>query len=162
MDATKLRVVIGLLFAVLCFAALAAGLAMGRWTDVVSVAHSRSLKCCEVRLAVQSRSEVGRIVSESARLVCPGITDVFVRRQASQGLQPLGKVVRVKEGSQVVCELTVGLVMISPDSGLLECSVHPLNLAVGPGMIRFSEPVFDVMLATDTIEHMKPIARGWT
>lgn len=34
------------------------------------------------------------------------------------------------------CELTVSLVMISPDSSFLEYSVHPLNLAVGPG-IRF-------------------------
>jgi hypothetical protein len=46
-------------------------------------------------LGVWSQGEVGWIVSESTWLVCPGFTDVFVRRQASEGLQPLSKVVGV-------------------------------------------------------------------
>ena len=38
-------------------------------------------------------------------------------------------------------KLLVGLVVIAPNGGFLEGAVHPLDLTVGPGMVRFGEAV---------------------
>src|SRR4029077_21122380 len=87
-------------------------------------------------LGVQSRSEVGWIVSESPRLVCPSFADVLVGSEPLQGLDALSEVVGVEEGFEVLSELLVGLVVIAPNGGFLEGAVHPLDLNVGPGMVR--------------------------
>ena len=42
-------------------------------------------------LGVQSRSEVGWIVSESPRLVCPSFADVLVGSEPPQGLEALSE-----------------------------------------------------------------------
>jgi hypothetical protein len=47
----------------------------------------------------------------------------------------------------VLSELRVGLVVIAPNGGFLEDAVHPLDLTVGPGMVRLGEAVLDTMLA---------------
>jgi hypothetical protein len=44
--------------------------------------------------------------------------------------------------------------VIAIDGRLLERSVHPLDLAVGPGRVRLGKPVLDAMLAADVVEHM--------
>ena len=64
-------------------------------------------------LGVQSRSEVGWIVSESPGLVCPSFADVLVGREAPQRLEALSEVVGVEEGFEVLSELLVGLVVIA-------------------------------------------------
>src|ERR1700745_1573174 len=87
-------------------------------------------------LGVQSRSEVGWIVSESAGLGCPSLADVLVGSDPPQGLEALSEVVGVEEGFEVLSELPVGLVVIAPNGGFLEGAVHPLDLTVGPGMVR--------------------------
>ena len=110
-------------------------------------------------LGVQSRSEVGWIVSESPRLVCPSFADVLVGSEPPQGLKALSEVVGVEEGFEVLSELLVGLVVIAPNGGFLEGAVHPLDLTVGPGMVRFGEAVLDTMLlAADAVEHVQPVA----
>src|SRR5690606_10753547 len=43
----------------------------------------------------------------------------------------------------------------------LDGAVHTLDLAIGPRMIGFGEPVFDAVLAADAIEHVRTVARGW-
>ena len=58
----------------------------------------------------------------------------------------------------MIFELPVGVVVIAPDSSLLERSVHPLDLAVGPRVVGLGEAMFDVALAADAIEHVQPIA----
>ena len=40
------------------------------------------------------------------------------------------------------------------DRGLLDGSVHPLHLAIGPGMVELGEPVLDAVLGADPIEDM--------
>jgi hypothetical protein len=50
------------------------------------------------RLVVQSRSEVGWIISEAIRLVCPCVADAFVGSEASERLQPLSEIVSFQEG----------------------------------------------------------------
>src|SRR4051812_43460250 len=107
------------------------------------------------RWGVQSRSEVGWIVSESPRLVCPSFADVLVGSEPPQGLETLSEVVGVEEGFEVLSELLVGLVVIAPNGGFLEGAVHPLDLTVGPGMVRFGEAVLDTMLAADAVEHVQ-------
>ena len=109
-------------------------------------------------LGVQSRSEVGWIVSESPRLVCPSFADVLVGSEPPQGLEALSEVVGVEEGFEVLSELLVGLVVIAPNGGFLEGAVHPLDLTVGPGMVRFGEAVLDTMLAADAVEFVQPVA----
>ena len=107
-------------------------------------------------LGVQSRSEVGWIVSESPGLVCPA--DVLVGSEPPRGLEALSEVVGVEEGFEVLSELRVGLVVIAPNGGFLEGAVHPLDLTVGPGMVRLGEAVLDAMLAADAVEHVQPVA----
>ena len=54
-------------------------------------------------------------------------------------------------------KLLVAVIMIAPDGGLFQGAVHPLDLAVGPGMVRFGEAVFDPVLTAAHIEHMRHI-----
>lgn len=51
-------------------------------------------------------------------------------------------------------QLFVRTIMVTLYRGLLDCSVHALNLAIRPGMFRFCEPVFDTVLVATQIEHM--------
>ena len=43
-------------------------------------------------------------------------------------------------------------VVITLDGGLFDGAVHAFHLAVGPGVVDFSEPVFNVMLTANTVE----------
>ena len=95
---------------------------------------------------------------KSPRLVCPSFADVLVGSEPPQGLEALSEVVGVEEGFEVLSELLVGLVVIAPNGGFLEGAVHPLDLTVGPGMVRFGEAVLDTMLAADAVEHVQPVA----
>jgi hypothetical protein len=56
---------------------------------------------------------------------------MLVRGMASKGLQPLGKVV----GIEVFPELPVAVVVVAPDSNLLERPIYSLDLAVGPRVV---------------------------
>jgi hypothetical protein len=71
-------------------------------------------------LGVQSRSEVGWIVSESAGLVCPSFADVLVGSEPPQGLEALGEVVGVDECLDVLAKLVVAVVVVAPNSRLFE------------------------------------------
>ena len=54
----------------------------------------------------------------------------------------------------------MGIVMISLDSGLFDRPVHAPDLSVGPGMVHLYQPVFDLMVCTNTIKDMfegKPV-----
>ena len=53
-------------------------------------------------------------------------------------------------------ELRMCAVVVSLDGGLFDGSVHAFRLAVGPGMIDFSEPVFNVMFLANTVEEVPP------
>jgi hypothetical protein len=56
------------------------------------------------------------------------------RGQASEGLKPFGEVKGHQEGLDVRFELAMSAVMVPLNGSLLEGSVHPFNLAVGPRM----------------------------
>ena len=72
-----------------------------------------------------------------------------------------GEVVGLDEGQDVGPEsLEVG-VMEGLDGGFLDGAVHPLGLAVGPGMIGLGELVLDAVLAADAVEDVAhPLGSG--
>ncbi len=51
-------------------------------------------------------------------------------------------------------ELGVAVVMVALDGGFLDCPVHPLDLAVSPGMLDLGQPVLDLMFVADPVEDM--------
>jgi hypothetical protein len=78
------------------------------------------------------RSEVGWIVSEASRVVCPRVANALAGRQPSEGLERLGKIIRFQKGGEVFYELPVGVVVTSPDSGVFDSAVHSFHLAARP------------------------------
>ena len=61
----------------------------------------------------------------------------------------------------MLSKLIVGLVMIAAHRGFLQGAVHALDLAVGPGMVRFGEPVLDAVFPAAHIEHVGGVAGRW-
>jgi hypothetical protein len=55
----------------------------------------------------------------------------------------LGEVEGPEEVGQVRFELFMGVVEVALDSGVLDGSVHALDLPVGPGMVGLGQSVFD-------------------
>jgi hypothetical protein len=55
-------------------------------------------------------------------------------------------------------QLPMRVVVITPDGRLLERSVHPLDLAVGPRMVGLGEAMLDAMIAADAIEQVQTVA----
>lgn len=51
-------------------------------------------------------------------------------------------------------QLGVVVVVIAFDRCLLDCPVHPLDLAIGPGMLDLGESVLNVVLVADPVEDM--------
>ncbi len=82
------------------------------------------------------------------------LADELVGREALEGLEPASKVVGRDEVGKMLAELIVALVVEALDGGVLDRPVHPFDLAVGPGMFDFREPVFDLVLVADPIEDM--------
>ena len=102
-----------------------------------------------------------RIEPELIRIFCPAFADVFVRGEPFQRFEALGEVVGCQEGVEVLPKLVVGLVMVAAHGCFFEGAIHALNLAVGPGMVRFGEPVLDAVFPAAHIEHMGGVPRGW-
>ena len=51
-------------------------------------------------------------------------------------------------------ELFMCAVVVSLDGGLFDDSVHAFHLAVGPGMIDFSQAVFNIVLMANTVKEV--------
>ena len=69
-------------------------------------------------------------------------------------------VVGIQEQLQMMPELVVAVVVVAPDSRVLDRAVHPLDLAIGPGMARFGQAVIDVVPGTGVLKGMSPRASG--
>ena len=54
----------------------------------------------------------------------------------------------------MLAKLVMAVIVIAFDRRVLDRSVHPLDLAVGPGMIDFGQPVFDFVIIADTVENV--------
>ena len=92
----------------------------------------------------------------------PEFAEVFVGREAFEGLESPGEVVGVEEVVQVRFELVVGVVEVSLDGGVFDGSVHAFDLPIGPGMVGLGQPVFDSMNETEPVKGMATEACGWS
>jgi hypothetical protein len=70
--------------------------------------------------------------------------DGFVGCEALEGLQSSAEVVGLDEIGEVPAELVVGVVVEALDGCFLDSPVHAFDLAVGPRVSWFGEPVVDV------------------
>jgi hypothetical protein len=104
---------------------------------------------------------VDRIEPELIRFFCPPFADEFVRGETFQRFEALGEVVGCQEDAEVLTKLIVGLIVVAAHGCFFQGSVHALNLAVGPGMVRFGKPVLDAVFLAAHIEHMGGVPRGW-
>src|SRR5712691_8250276 len=95
-----------------------------------------------------------RVESKSIGFVSPEFAEVFVGSEALESLESSGEVVGFEEVGQVRFELVVGVVEVAFDGGVLDGSVHALDLAVGPGMVGLGKPLFDSMEVAGAVERM--------
>ena len=71
-----------------------------------------------------------------------------------KGLQSSAEVVDVDEVVEVSAKLVVCVVVEALDGCVLERSVHPFDLAIGPRVVRLGQPVIDVVLSTSVFERV--------
>src|SRR5882757_7022828 len=101
------------------------------------------------------------IESESVWLACPDFADVFVGREAFEGLQTPSVIVGSDEVGEMALELPVAVVVIALDGGFLDCAVHALDLTVRPRVLDLGQPVLDAVLAAAHVEHMGHVPGRW-
>lgn len=87
-------------------------------------------------------------------LICPAFADVFIGRETLEGFEPFGEVVGRDEVGEVFAQLVVVLVVEAFDGCFLDRPVHPLDLAVGPGVLGLSGSVIDVVSGACQFEGM--------
>src|SRR3712207_8472940 len=83
----------------------------------------------------------------------PGVAHGLDRCPPTQGLKVLGKVVGGDERQDVRLESIEIRVVEGLDGGVLDGAVHPLGLAVRPGVVGLGELVLDAVLAARSEEH---------
>ena len=101
-----------------------------------------------------------RIECESFGFGCPDFADVFVGCEAFEGLETAAVIVGVDKVAKMRFELGMAVVMVALDGCFLDCPVHPLDLAVGPGMPDLGEPVLDAVFAAAHVEHVGDVPGG--
>src|SRR6478672_107556 len=99
-------------------------LRVGRTRSYSRRPRTRSSRQHHHYLGVQSRGEMGWIEVESIRLFRPDPADMFVGREALEGLEALGEIVGVQEAGEMRFKLVAGLVVVAPDCRLLDRTVH--------------------------------------
>ena len=68
----------------------------------------------------------------------------------------------LRKASRCSRKLLARLIIATIDRSFFECSVHSLNLAVGPRVIELRELVFNTVLWAKVIKGMSPEQSGWT
>ena len=90
---------------------------------------------------------------------CGAVVEIcrWIRRaRAPEGFRTLGEFVGGDEVSEMGSQLVVGLVVEVLDGRILDGAVHPLDLAVGPGMLGLCMPMIDVVARTSDLEGVRP------
>jgi hypothetical protein len=72
----------------------------------------------------------------------PEFAEVFVGSEPFECLESSSEVVGFEEVGQVRFELFVGVVKVALDRGILDGSIHALDLSVRSGMVGFGKPLF--------------------
>ena len=98
-----------------------------------------------------------RIEPEAFWLFRPGLADELVGGKAAQSLEPASVVVGIHEQLQVQPEFVVASVMVALDRGVLDGSVHPLDLTVRPWAARLGQAVLDLRLLARPFERMPAV-----
>ena len=80
----------------------------------------------------------------------------LVGREALQGLEPSSEVVGAHDVIQMLPKLVMAVVVVAFDRRVLDGSVHPLNLTIGPWMPRFGQAVVHIVLGTGILKGMGP------
>ena len=110
---------------------------------------------------VWSRNEVVRVDLEGCWVLGPGIADGLEWCSPSQRFEVVGEVVGRDKGQNVSFEALQGLIVEDLDGPVLDGPVHPLSLAVGPGMIGLGQLVRDPVLVADPVKDMDhPVPAG--
>ena len=104
---------------------------------------------------------MGWVESKSIWGLRPEFAEVFVGGKALERLESSGEVVGCEEVGQVRFELIVGVVEVSLYGGILDGSVHALDLAVGPGMVGLGQSKLDLMYEAEPVEGMATEACRW-
>lgn len=84
---------------------------------------------------------------------------MLIGREARQGLQPPPKIGGRDEVIEVPAQLFVTVVVVALDGGVLDRSVHPLDLYVRPWMVELGEAVLDAALPSAHGEHVGHVSR---
>ena len=95
-----------------------------------------------------------RIEFEFFGLDRPPFADELVGREALQGLEAPAEIVGADEVGEVPFELLVVVVVVALDGGVFDRAVPPLDLAVGPRMLRFGGAMVDIGLGAGVFEGM--------
>jgi hypothetical protein len=95
-----------------------------------------------------------RVRVEAFGLLEPGFADELVGREALQRLEPSSEVVGAHEVGQMLPKLVMAVVVVASDSRVLDGSVHPLNLTIGPGMPQLGQAMVHIVLGTSILKGM--------
>jgi hypothetical protein len=97
---------------------------------------------------------VERVEDEAVGLVSPCFAalqmhhaDAFVGCEASQALEAFSEVVGGDEFVELSPQRIAAVVVEALEDVILDSAVHPLELAVGPGMMDFGEATHDALVA---------------
>ena len=97
---------------------------------------------------------MGWIESKLVGIGLPTFAYVFVGSEALERLESSGEVIGIDEVEEMCLKLFAAVIEVPLDRSFLDGSVHSFDLAVGPGMVGFGEPVLDAMGAAHAIEGM--------
>ena len=95
-----------------------------------------------------------RIESKSVMFFLPACADEFVGSESVESLEAFCEVVASDEVAEVSAQLVMAFIVIALDGGLFDGAVHPLDLSVGPGGIRFGKTVVDAVQKTDPVKRV--------
>ena len=99
---------------------------------------------------------MGWIYGESIWLGSPSLADVFIRREATEGLEAVDEVVGCHDVGEVCAQLVVVFVMETFDGRLLDCPIHSLDLDIGPRMVWLGPAVLDPTCLADHVQAHLP------
>jgi hypothetical protein len=78
--------------------------------------------------------------------------EVFVGREAAEGLETPDKVVGCQEVGEVCSQMNVAVIVEALDGCLFDCAVHSFDLAVGPTVVWLGQPMLDTIRFADRVE----------
>jgi hypothetical protein len=104
---------------------------------------------------------MGGIESKSVWFFLPALADKFVVRESSKSLETFGEVVGSNEVAEMSTKLVMVFAVIALHGGFFDRAIHALDLAVGPGMVRFRQPVLDGATQTNPVERIPTEASRW-